>query len=473
MSAFLALASCLAIAAPGDRFFAGEKAVASVDALGAPPPIVARIQEVEAELPAFAGRLSFTWTNAPADVLMVTTIEPTPAAAHLRDALAAYGALRDRILPPVPAGEAPAEPDAETPWQPIALSAPTTVLRLDRASAVRFETPPVLNRSREPIANALFDVETTQIEHVLPDADDDRPGYQLKTDDAGVLAVPVAAPKIAEPHVALLRVTAVKNPRVTAAAELHLSFSDSPHFLTIFLLHDAEDEYDAVLDYLVRKYPQGNSWASRPGDAKVAAKKRSAYFFAYPESVVIPDRAKSKKDEKWVTKNQLVHQVAHPILYEYFGPLPHWLEEGIAWDLEDSLTHSVRAFCGFEGFVYDADNVGWMDKIKNVTTTSQLALTEVFDYHGEPIGKRPNGTKGESTFDVVKYAKSLAVVRCLEATEPHREFPAFLGAIAAEWRAKGQIPGARQLEILKEHYGANVEANVLAFIKKGTAPPRR
>src|SRR5262249_1379362 len=80
MSPLLALGPCLCVAAPGARFFSGEKSVPSADALGAPAPVVARIQEVEAELPAFAGKLSFTWTKEPADVLLVTTIEPTPAA---------------------------------------------------------------------------------------------------------------------------------------------------------------------------------------------------------------------------------------------------------------------------------------------------------------------------------------------------------------------------------------------------------
>ncbi|MBI1853711.1 MAG: hypothetical protein HYR85_25530 [Planctomycetes bacterium] len=456
----------VSIVGAGDRFFAGEKPVPTIDAIGAPEPIVARIREIETELKPMAGRLTFFWSSTPADLLFVTTLDSSAAVPHFKEAIAAYTSLRSMILPSVESPSPPSDPNDSTPWQPITLTAPTTVVHLGEASSIRLETSPVQNRSREPIPGALFDVECTQMQTVIPDADDVRPGYQLKTDADGVLSVPLTPPKVTQAHIARMRVTAVANPRVTAELELHLTFSNSPHFLTVFLVRDSEEEYFAVLDYLVRLYPQGNAWASRPDDAKQSAKKRSAYFFAYPESIVLPDRAHAKKDEKWVTKNQIVHEIAHPVLYEYFGPLPHWLEEGIAWDLEDSLTHSVRAFCGFEGFVYDADNVGWMQKLHGVESPADLKLVDVFDYHGEATSKRPNGTKGESTFDVIKYAKSLAVVRCLEANPSRTKFPKFLDAVANEWRSKGQIGGARQLEILKEQFGGNVEASIVAYIKQ-------
>jgi hypothetical protein len=477
MSALPLAVIALAAAVPlADRYVVDGQPVTSADALEkkVPEAVLARIREVERELRAMGSRLTFHYSSKPADLLLVSSADPIAASQRFKDLLAAYTLLRAAILPPPSAPAAEVDPAESIPWQPIALSPEHALLRLDQMSPrLVFESSPIQNRGREPVPLALFDVELSHVVASLPDEDEVRPGYQLRADDDGVLTVPVAAPKVARPGIGFVRVRSVDNPRVAAEAEIHLTFSDSPHFPTCFLLRDSEDEYGLVLDYLARVYPQGTPWTSRPQEAKVQAKKRSAFFFAFPEAIVVPDRQRTGQDEKWVTRNQVVHQLVHPVLYEHFGPLPHWLEEGMGWNVEDTLTSSINAFCGYEGFVYDADNAGWIAKLRSVTSPSQLGLPDVFNYHGEPVTRRPGGGRGEPTFDVIRYAKALAVIRtCIADPESRSRFPGFLHAISGEWNTKGQIPGERQLAILKEHYGADIEGKVVAHIREENRPAK-
>ncbi len=478
LASILWLASTLPAgdASAAGRYFVDGRPVPDSGALKdkVPACILNRIHEIETELSPLGGQLAFHYADKPADLLLVSTLEADVSAARLKDAVAAYSLVRQAIVETRETKPASVEPDESTPWHGIAMGSSPFVIRIDQApSSIRLETTPVLNRGRDPVAGAVFDVEITNLKPAAPDDDAQRPGYQRKTDEDGIHAVPISLPKTSEPRVGVVRVESVQNPQVRAETEVHLTFSDSPHFPTIFLLHDSEKEYQLVLDYLALRYPQGGSWASRPADVKLKAKARTAFFFAYPESVVLPDRAKSRTLEKWSTRNQLVHQLVHPVVYEHFGSLPHWVEEGLAWHVEESLTGEFQAFCGHEGYVFDIDNSRWMEKLKGVGSLRELKLAEAFDYHGELIDKTVGKTRPERTFDVMKNAKAFAVVRfCLADDESRRKFPRFLGALASEWAAKGQIPGERQLEVVKLHYGPDVETAILAFIQQSSGGRR-
>jgi hypothetical protein len=66
----------------------------------------------------------------------------------------------------------------------------------------------------------------------------------------------------------------------------------------------------------------------------------------------------------WRTHNEVVNRLARLLLHRRFGELPHWLEMGLAWHVEQTVMGDLYSFPGRDEFVSVHDHDGWKNDLK-------------------------------------------------------------------------------------------------------------
>jgi hypothetical protein len=89
-----------------------------------------------------------------------------------------------------------------------------------------------------------------------------------------------------------------------------------------------------------------------PQQQKAMKESTSYYDVARGNVYVAPGLEESRMD------HEVIHMLAHLLTYEVAGALPYWVQEAIAWDLENRVLGYVRSFCARAGFVASRGQ-GW------------------------------------------------------------------------------------------------------------------
>jgi len=431
----------LAVLGAAERFQVAGKGYASLTALEgkAPPWVIGRLKKIEEGLGARASFFRYVVTLEPSPFVVVTALPASRTDDLGKKALDSIAFIRKLLLD---------EPRAAGTGFTIRADPDVIELNGKGARAARITSTPVLNAQGAPWVGRRFDVTASHGKIATPDGDPARPGLQHPVDASGVLGFELTWPEEAqEPRISVVRVSAVDDPKVSASAVVHLTFGDdAPLFPMLFLLPDTEPLYRAVVDFVTKTWPQAGSWVTRPQGRGRGRADLPSVHIAYPPLVIVPDR---KPTLKWNTAASVVHEIVHPLIYDAFGPLPYWLEEGLGWLAEERLLGSFRCFCDYHDFIYDVDHTGWLDRARRaVHRPADLRLEEVLAYQGELVS-----TRAEKTFDVMLDSLGHATIRAL--AEPAASNPAFrrlLLELAKSGRAR-ELSAAEQMEFLKRHFG--------------------
>jgi len=481
-----ALSCALAGSAFGSTIRLDDATVASADELKGkvPDSLVAEIAELQAGLG--AGPLGATlsihaFAKAP-DVLVVATIDAGRAHGIAQKVLAARNLLHEhyldppnapKSLPPPPAGVE--RPATALVFEPESVTVPSSGTR-----RAKFASAALKNGDGVPFEAMVFDVSATLGRIVEPDADPAREGHQLATSKEGVLAFEVDFGGEVNPRTGLVEARGAKDPALRAFGEFTCLMSGkdpgAPYVTVVYLLRDKPEDFTAVSEHLSKAKRLGplqmeqRTAAGKKGAAGKTFPVVPTMNYAYPPIAIVPDRKQQGEFERWETANQAIHQAIHPMVTARYGQLPYWAEEAIAWDMEEEVTGSLWSFCGYRGFIFDADHKGWGGKARaGVTSPADLKLADVFEYRGEPISRRAGGAGGggaEMTFDVAKFARAWALMRCFSRDEKRNAgLRSFLLAMGNAKPGQAGPP----LPLLQKHVGADAEQALFDALMAGKA----
>jgi hypothetical protein len=68
--------------------------------------------------------------------------------------------------------------------------------------------------------------------------------------------------------------------------------------------------------------------------------------------------------EEWNPDNELVNRLAQVLVLRRVGRLPHWLEMGIAWNVEMNVRGNVYCFPYRAEFVWASEHTGWHSRVR-------------------------------------------------------------------------------------------------------------
>ncbi len=473
----LALLVAVSLAGAPSEFAVDGRVLTSLEEAKTAMPhyVAARVEENVKKLGSVAADAQFHYFSRPADLLVVSTLGASRTAEMEEKILAACACIHRLLVEDAGGDGHLPQPRSGVPWGSLALSVSPRVVRYSSqpaAAVVRSST--VSDMAGEPVVGALFDVRTTYGTIMAGDEDSEREGVQVSTDAQGRIDFVVRALTDGPARIGVVRVESVDNPTLSAVTEVHFCVwgTDEPYFPTVYLLNDSSVEYRTVVDYLNVAYPQAGLRVIRPDATEKNLKTLSATYFLCPQIVVVPDRKPSASMQVWRTINNVVHEIVHPIVWSYYGPLPYWLDEGIAWYVEHLVCGSVYGFCAYSGFVYDEDHANWTAKAKPLLKKpDSLDLRAVLAYKGELDRKRPGMTVSEPTFDIRRMVLGHVLLRYLiEDHDRNLEFRRFILRVAT---AQPEPSVDAQIEWLRAAFGPKLEENVGTFTSKlaGEAGP--
>lgn len=117
---------------------------------------------------------------------------------------------------------------------------------------------------------------------------------------------------------------------------------------------DKQPAFAAYVDLLVSREDYLKNWAA-------GAKETAGFWLHRPFAAAYfrdPKDPKEKKAE-FNLNNQLIHQFAHLLVNAAYGRQPYWIQESIAWSLEQARENQIYSFCHRSGFVFKKEHGGW------------------------------------------------------------------------------------------------------------------
>jgi hypothetical protein len=260
-----------------------------------------------------------------------------------------------------------------------------------------------------------------------------------------LLAVPVT---FANPTPMMTELKAAKDDYVQRASQ---KLPDTC-FEVIYV--EAKDALAAYVDDLAAREEYLKSWA--PG-----AKGTAGFWLMRPYAAAYfrdLSNTKEVRSAEFNVRNQLVHQYAHLLANATLGRQPYWVQEGIAWSLEQARENTIYAFCHKSGFVFRKDHAGWPKLGRTYLSSSgTVPLDKVFAM--------------DRTGDIPKDlgAGAMALIDGLLAK--HRgEFLKCLAAFKADYEAKNGDPNYKiavdtQKDIFLRVLGANAAKTLAGELK--------
>jgi hypothetical protein len=226
--------------------------------------------------------------------------------------------------------------------------------------------------------------------------------------------------------------------------------------VALLRLHNRAD-YLTVLDFLSATHPELESWAQD-------MESRSGFILAEPlcaawiESGVEQDGYRSD--------NELVHRLASALCQSRFGIIPHWLERGVAWDVEFEVQHSIHCFPDRSGDFDNNQHKQWEQDLKDLwskRTNSSLALEDMALW-------KPG------TYDETYASMSWALVRFLQEYREDSLSPILhdLGVYHANQTRESSSPGMEVStpatvteSVLRRYTGSGTLGEVTKFFQRG------
>lgn len=131
---------------------------------------------------------------------------------------------------------------------------------------------------------------------------------------------------------------------------------------------EAKEALAGYVDTLVAREDYLKPWAA-------GAKETPGFWLHRPLAAAYFRNPKDPQEKKaeFNLENQLVHQFGHLLVNATLGRQPYWVQESVAWSLEQARQGTIYAFCHRSGFVFRKEHGGW-PKIGKSTLTAGAAL---------------------------------------------------------------------------------------------------
>lgn len=432
-----ALGAGPAALAQSGRYAVGEKGFRTIEefAKAAPEDVVTRVREIERGLGPLGPHARFALHPDPADLLVVSTLEPSRTKTLGKRLAAAHAVLRRKLVEP-PAWKRPLRFTVKPPAAPVS--------RPDWEREIVLESVPGSGGLSRLGPGMAFDVAITEGLVTNRDESAERPGTQVGAGANGLLTVRVDKGRLDTARTGIFTAVSVKDPQIGGWAEAHFSLSDPPvrNFPIVILVSEEAGEYEAALRCLETAFP---STPDRAAQVR-AARTMSGFTSDYPPVVVFRDfMRRLPGDEKWVTENRLVHALAHVVPPIYYGPLPFTIGEAIAWDVEMTMVKAVEAFCPYGGVTPDADPTGWEKLVADGLAKSPGAfdLGAALSLHAgglAPESRDEDAARREMT---LRCAATWAAIRyALDDPARNAKFRAFLHRLRGDSEWEGPPPAS-------------------------------
>jgi hypothetical protein len=227
--------------------------------------------------------------------------------------------------------------------------------------------------------------------------------------------------------------------------------------VTLLRLHSRAD-YLTVLDFLRLTHPELESWAQD-------MESQSGFILAEPLCAAWIESDVQR--DGYRPDNELVHRLASTLCQSRFGTVPHWLERGVAWDVEFEVQHSIHCFPDRSEDYDNNQHKQWEQNLKDLwrnRTGSSLALEDMAIW-------KPG------TYDETYASTSWALVRFLQEYREDSLSPILhdLGAYQANQTRRSASSGMKvptpatvTESVLRRHTGNQTLAEVAEFFQRGS-----
>ncbi|MBI3818745.1 MAG: hypothetical protein HY286_08655 [Planctomycetes bacterium] len=218
---------------------------------------------------------------------------------------------------------------------------------------------------------------------------------------------------------------------------------------------DKQAAYTAYVDLLVSREDYLKSWAA-------GAKENVGFTLLRPFATAYfrdPKDPKEKKAE-FNLMNELEHQYAHVLVNAAFGRQPYWVQETIAWSLEQGRENQIYAFCHRNGFVAKKEHGGWPKLGKQyLLSAKSLPFDKIFAM--------------ERDADIPRELAAGSMVFMELLSGKNREsLLKLIAAFKAEYESKAsdpsyKIPLDKQKSAFKESFGDDANVKLIQQLSEG------
>lgn len=254
-----------------------------------------------------------------------------------------------------------------------------------------------------------------------------------------------------------------RNDKGEIAKETRVFRPDSQTAVMLILKSSAD--YEATLDKLIESRAYLADWK------KVALPQIG---FVLEDPLCGAYNENSPGQEEWNPDNELVHRTMALLVARRFAEQPYWLQTGLCWYAELSVTKSIYCMPYRDGFVGVGEHGGWLAALNSMYS----------DRAKEPL--RPQEfalVRGKWDDKLAKTA--LGVVDYMCKTNPRplasllEELWQFRDQNGRKTNADGtwtklldyEVPLDQQKLLLERYYGANVMRDLIKYWTVGASEP--
>ncbi len=208
--------------------------------------------------------------------------------------------------------------------------------------------------------------------------------------------------------------------------------------------------YTALAERMEAEHEYLKGWAAKAANLQG--------FHLYRPRIVVCLSGTYGDPRHWV-----LHELVHVMAYPRYGRQPFWVEEGMAWYVEDALLKGVFAFCYRSNFLWDAEKSGWSNdfagllKREKAPSVLQLASLRPGTYTAGDLG--------------VKDPRALLAYGFIAflSNERRDEFVSMMHAFAkdaaevGDFEASYEVPVETQRRILEATFGADLDKDLASF----------
>ena len=235
---------------------------------------------------------------------------------------------------------------------------------------------------------------------------------------------------------------------------------DTETVVLVVLRHPADQA--ALLAFLAKGWPYLSSWT---------AQAEGVNGFVLEEPLVGTYLLSAPELEEWDPDAELVHRTAELLLLRRFGRQPYWVQQGLAWQIEQAIQGGIYCFPHRSGFVGVGEHGGWDKDLKRAYARLPGDKVTLSDVTGLRRG----------VWDELRAKAAWGAVGFLLRAHPG-EFRAALAEFHSDWDGNSrvsqggghwvrdleyEVTPATQRAILERTIGPDVLAELALSFQKG------
>ncbi|MFN0206391.1 MAG: hypothetical protein ACKVS6_08780 [Planctomycetota bacterium] len=217
---------------------------------------------------------------------------------------------------------------------------------------------------------------------------------------------------------------------------------------------EKKEAFASYVDLLVERESYLKNWSA-------SVKETAGFWLHQPlASAYFRDpKDPAEKKAEFNLNNQLIHQYAHLLVNATMGRQPYWVQESIAWSLEQAREGLIYAFCHRSGFVFKKEHAGWPKLGKTYLTSGKtIPVEKIFPMERDADIPRELG------------AASMILTEYL-VSKRKDEWLKFTSQLKADLEAKISEPGYKipldkQKELFINSFGKDAATALVAKIRE-------